>query len=185
MRLNGRTCDASDNFQIAAGSLKRDEQLVKMECGDADLRKVTTLGDLGIEPKDKTIKAYREELDATNKLVEKNVVGYYLLQYFSPEVKPGVYDMKTVVLGVSVAPVTYAMSSPCQRIEGSYFHGANMIMLCPHIFKLKNLEQAMKDQDEIKWTLDTEDLDNELDGQKTTSAVFLHEVMHWVNYQSR
>ncbi|KAJ5594037.1 uncharacterized protein N7459_000245 [Penicillium hispanicum] len=169
------------NFVVAAGRLRMDEQLLKMECGDEDMRKVTTLGDLGIEPKDKTIKAYNEEVDPSKKITDQDVVGYYLLQYFSPQVKPNVYDMKTVVLASSDKPRTFALSSPCQGSGGGYFSDVTMIMLCRDKFKLKSLDQAIQDQDEIT---ETSDLDKALDNQETPSTTFLHEVMHWVNDRS-
>lgn len=155
-----------------------DKQLLKMECGDEDMRKVTTLGDLGIEPKDKTIKAYNEEVDPQKKITDEDVVGYYLLQYFSPQVKPNVYDMKTVVLASSDKPRTFALSGPCQGSGGGYFTDVAMIMICRDKFKLKSLAQAIQDQDQIT---ETSDLDKALDNQETPSSTFLHEAMHWVN----
>lgn len=152
-----------------------------MECGDDDLRKVTTLGDLGLEPEDKTIKAYREEKDPNKKITDADVVGYYLSKYFSPPVKPDVYDTETAVLVPYDKPETFAMSNPCQRIGGFYSEDANMIMLCRPKFTQKSLQQAIEDQASIT---EGPDMDKILDQQETPGAVLLHEAIHWSSQTS-
>ncbi|KAJ5610439.1 hypothetical protein N7510_007158 [Penicillium lagena] len=169
---------AQDNFELASDRLKMDKQQIKMECGDEDLRKVTTLGDLGLEPEDETIKAYQEKEDPSKKTSDADVVGYYLSEYFSPQVKLGVYDMKTALLLAYDVPKVYAMSGPCQSVGGLFFREAQMMMLCRWQFELKSVEQAIKDQDKIR---EKPDMDKALDGEKTTGATFLHETLHWVN----
>lgn len=152
-----------------------------MECGDEDLRKVTTLGDLGLRPKEKTIKAYQAEMDPIKKTTDADVVGYYLSKYFSPQVKPGVYDMSTVVLAPWDKPKTFAMDNPCQRIGGFYSEDAYLMMICRRKFRLKSLKQAIKDQAHIT---ERSNLYRALDEEETPSSVFLHEAMHWINPKS-
>ncbi|KAJ5102277.1 hypothetical protein NUU61_004499 [Penicillium alfredii] len=159
-------------------SLKMGEKLSKLECGDGDLRKVTTLGDLGLKPKDKTIKQWREEKDPQRKNSEKDVDGYYLHKYFSPLIKRGMYNIREAVLSFTNKPGEFAKRSPCESLGGYYSGNANLILLCDEVFQLKTLEQAIKDQNHVK---EEPDMDHQLDAQDTSSAVLLHEVIHKVN----
>lgn len=169
--------------------LLRNEELIKMECGDMDLKKVNTLGNLGIKAKDKaaeSIKAALEktekekggEVDPVNKLLNHNVVGYYLSKYFSPQIEPGVYDIKTALLIPDSNAEAYAKSSPCEGSSGFFSQKAQLMMICKAEFKLKSLKQAIKDQSYIK---EQSNMDGALNSEKTAGFTFLHETLHWVN----
>ncbi|KAK2756455.1 hypothetical protein FQN54_005348 [Arachnomyces sp. PD_36] len=132
----------------------------RLVCGDEDWKWVTKLGDLGQSPPDKLISDEQGQDPIDNP-------GYYLSQHFSVMV-----PSEKLKSGYGGGLCTDSST------DGETWAAAKFIMMCDRSFDghTESLASMIAGQDSIP-------SGTELDSKQTTGAVFLHEMMHWINKQ--
>jgi hypothetical protein len=155
----------------------------RLVCDESDWKWVTKLGDLGQKPEDKLISEVQGQdreffpptsADSPSYANHRTALatdnpGYYLSQHFSVMVPSE--KLKT---GYGGGLCTDSSA------DGETWASAKFVMICNRAFDkyTTTLNDMISGQDSIA-------SGTSLDEQQTVGAVFLHEMMHWINKQSK
>ncbi|KAJ5593954.1 uncharacterized protein N7459_000162 [Penicillium hispanicum] len=177
------------DYNYARDSLldaRRDDSRWKVECGDADLKWATTLGDLGYTKKKSTTPDPTSLVDTVAKYRNRGAIdirilpGLFFSKYWSPQ-KDGHYEYKKALYLKSegsegqnptrarfCATAGHPAAVTLWSSEWNSMLAKNLIVFCGPFLRALNLLQAKQTQMSVC----------DMDDAMTRAGIVLHELMH-------
>ncbi|KAJ5591584.1 uncharacterized protein N7459_001953 [Penicillium hispanicum] len=169
-----RLRDALENFEAVQYGLKSTGSSWRLACGDGGVRRVKTLGDLGLTPANEKI----SDKKALPWLENKDSDWFFWPQFSTEkEGEKGVYPLDTAALAAAVddhqRSLPSSVATPCQErgLRAITYHNASLVLLCDVTWGYMSLKRA----EELSANLPEYAL---LDNYLPLGYILLHEAMH-------